>query len=59
MSTTRDNVPPHYHALRLLWTALQVVLLLVVVGLLVQAVPPGDLIGDVGDWARDLQDKLL
>jgi len=59
VSTARDNVPPHYHALRLLWTALQVVLLLVVVGLLAQAFPPGDLIGDVADRARDLQAQLL
>ncbi len=52
MSTPRDNVPPHYHALRVLWTALQVALLLVLLVLLAQAVPPGELIGDVGDWAR-------
>lgn len=54
MSTPRDDVPPHYNALRVLWTVLQVVLLLVVIALVVQAVPPGELIGDVGDWARDL-----
>lgn len=54
MSTPRDDVPPHYHALRVLWTVLQVVLLLVVIALVAQAVPPGELIGDVGDWARDL-----
>ena len=54
MSTPRDEVPPHYHALRVLWTVLQVVLLLVVVALVVQAVPPGELIGDLGDWAGDL-----
>ena len=59
MSTPRDDVPPHYHALRVLWTVLQVVLLLVVVGLLVQAFPPGELVGGVGDWAGDLQDDLL
>ena len=47
-------MPPHYRALRVLWTALQVVLLLIVFGLVSQAVPPGELIGDVGDWARDL-----
>ncbi len=50
----RETLPPHYHALRVLWTVLQVALLLVAIGLLVQAVPPGELIGDVGDWARDL-----
>jgi hypothetical protein len=54
MSVPRDNLPPHYHALRAVWTALQVVLLLVVLGLLAQAIPPGDLIGGAGDWARDL-----
>jgi hypothetical protein len=54
VSTPRDNVPPHYTALRVLWTALQVALLLIVFVLLAQAVPPGELIGDVGDWARDL-----
>ena len=54
MSTSRDKVPPHYHALRVLWTLLQVLLLLVALVLLVQAVPPGELIGDVGDWAQDL-----
>jgi hypothetical protein len=54
MSTPRDYVPPHYRALRILWTVLQVVLLLVVIGLVFQAVPPGEIIGDVGDWARDL-----
>lgn len=59
MSTTRDDVPPHYHALRLLWTVAQVILLLVVVGLLVQAFPPGELVGDVADGARDLQHRLL
>jgi hypothetical protein len=45
MSTPRDYVPPHYRALRVLWTVLQVVF---------QAVPPDELIGDVGDWAREL-----
>jgi hypothetical protein len=54
VSTRRDEVPPHYHALRVLWTVLQVVLLLVVVALVVQAVPSGELIGDLGDWAGDL-----
>ena len=54
MSTPSENVPPHYHALRVLWTVLQVALLVVVLGLLVQAVPPGELIGDVNDWAGDL-----
>jgi hypothetical protein len=54
MSTPRENVPPHYRALRVLWTVLQVVLLLVVIGLVAQTAPPGELIGDVGDWARDL-----
>jgi hypothetical protein len=54
MTTPRENVPPHYHVLRVLWTVLQVGLLLVVFGLLVQALPPGELIGDIGDWARDL-----
>ena len=54
MSTTPEDLPPHYHALRVLWTVLQVVLLLVVAALLVQAFPPGDLIGDVSDWAKDL-----
>lgn len=59
MSTTPDSVPPHYHALRILWTLLQLALLLVVAALVVQAVPPGDLVSDVSDWARDLQDNLL
>ncbi len=54
MSTPRDTLPPHYNALRAVWTVLQVVLLLVVLALLAQAVPPGDLVGDAGDWARDL-----
>jgi hypothetical protein len=54
VSTSRDKLPPHYHALRVLWTLLQVLLLLVALLLLVRAVPPGDLIGDVGDWAQDL-----
>ena len=54
MSTTNDNVPPHYHLLRILWTVLQVVLLLVVIGLVAQAIPPGEMIGDVREWAQDL-----
>ena len=54
MSTPRDDVPPHYHALRVLWTVLQVLLLLVLFALVFQAVPPGELIGEVGDWAQDL-----
>jgi hypothetical protein len=54
VSTPRENVPPHYHALRVLWTVLQIVLLVVLLGLLAQAVPPGELIGDVNDWASDL-----
>jgi hypothetical protein len=54
MSTPHENVPPHYHALRVLWTVLQVAVLLIVIGLVVQAVPPGELIGDINDWARDL-----
>ena len=54
MSIPRDNVPPHYHALRAVWTLLQVVVVLVLLALLAQAVPPGDLISDAGDWARDL-----
>ena len=54
MSTPRDHVPPHYRALRVLWTVLQVILLLVAVALVVQAVSPGELIDDFGDWARDL-----
>ena len=58
MSTARDSVPPHYHALRILWTVLQLALLLIVAALVVQALP-GDLVNDVSDWARDLQDKLL
>jgi hypothetical protein len=59
VSTTHDRVPPHYHALRILWTVLQLALLLIVAALVVQALPPGDLVGDVSDWARDLQDNLL
>jgi hypothetical protein len=54
VSTAPENLPPHYHALRVLWTVLQIALLVVVAALLVQAFPPGDLIGDVGDWAQDL-----
>ncbi len=54
MSTPRDRLPPHYHALRGLWTVLQVLLLLVALVLVFQAVPPGELISDVGDWAQDL-----
>ena len=59
MSVPRENVPPHYHALRVLWTVLQVLLLLVAIGLVLRAVPPGEMIGDVSDWARDLQGRLL
>ncbi len=54
MSTAPDRLPPHYHALRVLWTVLQVVLLLVLAVVAFQAFPPGDLIGDVSDWAQDL-----
>ncbi len=54
MTTPRDDLPPHYHAMRALWTVLQIVLLVVVLLLLAKAVPPGDLIGDAGDWAADL-----
>ncbi|WP_158282961.1 hypothetical protein [Nocardioides silvaticus] len=54
MSTAPDRLPPHYHALRVLWTVLQVVLLLVLVVVLFGAYPPVDLVGDVSDWARDL-----
>lgn len=59
MSTSPDRLPPHYHALRALWTVLQVALLLVVVALVLQAGTPGELIGDVADRARDLQRDLL
>lgn len=59
MTAVRDNVPPHYHALRVLWTVLQVVLLLVVLAVAAQAFPPGEVVGDVSDWARDLQAQLL
>jgi len=60
VSTTRDSVPPHYHALRILWTVLQLAVLLILAALVVQALPPpSDLVSDVSDWARDLQDKLL
>ena len=54
MSTNTDKLPPHYHALRALWTVLQVVLLLIVVVLVTQAISPADLVGDVTDWAGDL-----
>ncbi len=54
MSTSPDQLPPHYHALRALWTALQVALLLVAVALVLQAGSPAELIGDVADRARDL-----
>ncbi len=53
MTTAPDNLPPHYHALRVLWTVLQVALLLVVAALVFQAVPPGDLVSDFSDWAGD------
>lgn len=58
-TTTRDNVPPHYHVLRLLWAVLQVALLLVVGAAVLGALPAGELVNDAGDWARDLQEKLL
>ena len=54
VSTAADKLPPHYRALRVLWTVLQVVLLLVLAVVVFQAFPPGDLIGDVTDWAQDL-----
>jgi hypothetical protein len=50
MTTAPDHLPPHYHALRLLWTVLQVVLLLVVLGVVAATVSPGDVL----DWAGDL-----
>ena len=59
MSTDPDALPPHYHALRVLWTVLQVVLLLVVAAVLLQVAAPGDLIGDASDWAKDLQGDLF
>ena len=54
MSSDPQNLPPHYHALRVLWTVLQIALLLVVAVVVLQAFPPGDLIGDISDWAGDL-----
>lgn len=54
MSAETETLPPHYHALRVLWTVTQVALLAVLVAVLLGAFPPGELIGDVRDWADDL-----
>jgi len=54
VSTDPENLPPHYHALRVLWTVLQIALLLALAVVVFQTFPPGDLIGDVSDWAGDL-----
>lgn len=59
MSTDPANLPPHYHALRLLWTVLQLSLLLVLAVVVLQVTSPGDAVGDVADWARDLQRSIF
>lgn len=59
MSTEPAKLPPHYHALRLVWTVLQLALLLVLAVVVVQVAPPGDVVGDVADWSRDLQRSIF